>query len=353
MSNLFDYINWRGDLPFGVAPFTPADAGVLARLIYFPIEKMHLTLPATIGQIAAAAKAAPLQGQLLHPEDGALLAALGGNARFGGVQLTDFAYTLDPVEQTQFCAGCFALGGRRYAIAFRGTDDTLTGWEEDFAMAFECPVQSQRLAGEYINRISRPLGRYILCGHSKGGNLAVYAGYACQKPGKLQAIYCLDGPGFWPGVADSPGMQQIAPIVQRYTPTGGIVGQIMQGVGECTVVQSSGSGGVEQHDLYRWHTTPTGFTTAPGLTPTAVRFSEAVQKLLTDMDMQQRRQFVQAVFGVLRTGGATTVAQLGKLGPTTLLQMAVNARNLPDQTKELLQRTIAAFVGAVMDRGDK
>ena len=56
MSNMLDYIEWRGDIPFTAAPFNEVDNLVLARLSYIPLngiingfnDKLHTLPPAAV-----------------------------------------------------------------------------------------------------------------------------------------------------------------------------------------------------------------------------------------------------------------------------------------------------------------
>ena len=121
-------------------------------------------------------KGTPHLGRLLMEQDVSLFQALGESRRFGGMALSDYVNHLDPTEEEQFSAVTVALGnGIRY-LAYRGTDSTLVGWKEDFNMTFLIPVPAQREGLDYLNYVARKRrGALMLGGHSKGGNLAVYA----------------------------------------------------------------------------------------------------------------------------------------------------------------------------------
>ena len=62
-------------------------------------------------------------------------------------------------------------------VVFRGTDDTLIGWKEDFHMTYMDHVPAQKRAASYLHHVMKefPKGRFLVAGHSKGGNLATYA----------------------------------------------------------------------------------------------------------------------------------------------------------------------------------
>ncbi|MBQ4347238.1 MAG: DUF2974 domain-containing protein, partial [Firmicutes bacterium] len=83
-------------------------------------------------------------------------------------------------------------------MVFRGTDHSLVGWKENFNMSYEDVVPSQRDAMYYLDKMAQEYkGNIRLGGHSKGGNLAIYAAAHCRVKvrERIFAIYNNDGPG--------------------------------------------------------------------------------------------------------------------------------------------------------------
>ena len=73
------------------------------------------------------------------------------------MELTAYADRLDAESQTQFSAITVKLEEDHYCVAYRGTDNTLIGWKEDFNMGFVCPVPGQKLAVDYRKKAARRL----------------------------------------------------------------------------------------------------------------------------------------------------------------------------------------------------
>lgn len=71
-------------------------------------------------------------------------------------------------QQTQFAALTFRLPDGTLYLAFRGTDDTLVGWKECFAMSYAFPVPAQALAQDYLVQAAQRPRRLRVGGHSKG-----------------------------------------------------------------------------------------------------------------------------------------------------------------------------------------
>ena len=184
MANVFEYLHWRGDLPFSAAPFNAADSLILCRLAYLPFDGL---VPDAFGPgeaLAAVAERMPGGEEAYRlPDDLRLLRALAGTRRFGGARLSGFVNRFDPAGEKQFAALTIQLEDEPPYIAFRGTDGTLVGWKEDFNMAASTSVPSQREAAAYLNAAADALaGSLRAGGHSKGGNLAVYAAAFCHAP---------------------------------------------------------------------------------------------------------------------------------------------------------------------------
>lgn len=199
--NIFDYINWRGDLSFRQSPFNEVDGAILAKLSYLPLERVleqGSMVPISIADAAKKLFALPnINGSFMRKEDSPLLSALAESPRFCNMGLFACMNRFDPESQTQFFAMTIRLSESELYVAFRGTDNTLVGWKEDFNMCFVCPVPAQKLAVEYLeSTVKNSVGRITVGGHSKGGNLAVYAAAFASPAAQLrvQKVYNYDGP---------------------------------------------------------------------------------------------------------------------------------------------------------------
>lgn len=93
-----------------------------------------------------------------------LLLAVAASPRYRGMRVGEVLERFDESKVDDSCEQQFAavtfdltdcIGYRCFVVAFRGTDNTLVGWKEDFNMAFRCPVPAQESAAEYLLSISR------------------------------------------------------------------------------------------------------------------------------------------------------------------------------------------------------
>ena len=225
MADMLDYLAWRGDIEFTQMPVNPVDALIFSTLSYIRFEDI---VPDNPNQSISMAEAAAGLFSLKEPasrtrvkKDLELLKAVAESKRFDNIRLSFYRSILIPEEDTQFAAVTVFLEDGSAYMAFRGTDNTLTGWKEDFNMSFQTSVPAQQLALRYVQEFAaaHPIPVWM-GGHSKGGNLAVYAAAKCgdllQK--RIVEVYSQDGPGFSEEMMNDSGYRNILPKVRSFLP---------------------------------------------------------------------------------------------------------------------------------------
>ena len=327
MANVFDYLDWRGDISFEGAPFCEVDALILAEISYVPFEKIKLGRGITLKMAAEEffkenKSDSGLLGLILPSEILPLLERISKTERFGDVILRDYVSVTDKDVGEQFSACTFDFGKRRIYIAFRGTDDSVVGWEEDFNMAFKCPVPAQRSSVEYVNKASRGARQIIVGGHSKGGNLAIY-GSSLSLPAvkqKIERVYNFDGPGFIHGFFSSKDYLEIESRVCTVVPESSIVGMLLDH-GEKYKIVSSTAHGIWQHDAFSWEVLGSSFTEAGKMTKETLELNRAFSEWLGGLSEDERHEIVSAFFSVLHSTEASTLTDLAgnkKIGKAIL-----------------------------------
>ena len=209
MANLLDYLDWRGDLPLSGDPFNEVDNLILAELSFVdfggivPGPGAGAAVP--LGEAAAAyfakTEGRPIDMGVLVPNQiPEMLRRMAAAPRFRDMQLSGFVDHLDTEKAEQFAALTIVCGDGALYLSFRGTDDTLAGWKEDFYLSCMREVPAQKKAVEYTETMARqyPRVKLRLGGHSKGGNLAVWAGVFCPLAvqRRIRSVWSNDGPGF-------------------------------------------------------------------------------------------------------------------------------------------------------------
>ena len=314
MAELFDYLTWRGDLPFEKVAPNAVDCLIFAALSYIDFRDVvpagfqnPVTLRAAARQMEQLPDAAD---RVRVKNDWKLLTAAGNSDRFGGVELLYYQNELLPEQESQFAAVTFRLPEGTAVLAFRGTDNTLVGWKEDFNMSFQAAVPAQEKARYYTDAFAAvhdcPM---ILCGHSKGGNLAVYAAAMCRSCSRIAACCNYDGPGFAHAMLEDPGYQAIVPKIHTWVPESSVIGMLLEHEEPYRVVKSR-LVSIMQHELYSWEILGGGFVEAEQVDSDAQHFNLAVKTWLAGKTMAERNAFVDAVYELLCQGEAEKTSDL-------------------------------------------
>ncbi len=182
------------------------------------------------------------------------LFATAASPRFRNMVVRDYINLFDAERELQFAAMSFVQNDDFAVVTFRGTDSSITGWKEDFNMAYSAPVPAQEQALQYLQAAAGNLPEKIyLCGHSKGGNLAEYAALKASPEiqQRIAQVFILDGPGFKEGFF---GSSQYAPIIDRMykvVPQDSIIGILLDSPVPLHIVPSNAKG-FNQHSVFTW-----------------------------------------------------------------------------------------------------
>lgn len=339
---MLDYLTWRGDILFSQLGMNDVDALIFSTLAYIQLDGIiteDLQVAAPLRTVAKTVLALPDAKERCRVEkDLELLEAAANSERFGCTRITFYRSVFVPQEETQFAAMTFLLDDGSAVLSFRGTDGSLVGWKEDFNMAFQPNVPAQRLAQEYVQRFaaqsSAPL---LLTGHSKGGNLAMYAGAKCGADiqGRVKTVYNFDGPGFTEGMLTSPGYQQILSRVRTLVPQFSVFGMLLERQEGQIVVLSSGTG-LQQHDPYTWQLIGREFVQAQALAEGSVFLERTLRGWLAGLSNAERGEFFDAVFGLMMLENASQTRDV--LRPQNVLAALKTIRM--DEEKRRMMGTV-------------
>ena len=316
MADMLDYLAWRGDIEFTQMPVNPVDALIFSTLSYIDFKDIVPDNPMQSISLEEAAAGlfslAEPQNHVRVKKDLELLKAVAESARFDNIRMTFYRSILIPEEDTQFAAMTIFLEDGSAYIAFRGTDNTLTGWKEDFNMSFQPSIPAQHLALEYMREFTdaHPIPIWM-GGHSKGGNLAVYAaaksGELLQK--RIVEVYNQDGPGFSADMMNDPGYQSILPKVRSYVPQSSVIGMLLEHEEPYTIIKSNQMG-ILQHDPYSWQVLGPGFLQVEELTADSRFLDRTFKNWLSQMSNEERSEFFDTVFDLLESTGAERAEEI-------------------------------------------
>lgn len=355
MANILDYLNWRGDLTLAQSPFNEVDNLILAELSFVNFTGI---VPGPGGgegvPLHAAAEAFFRSheggdmgmGVLVPDEIPTLLRKMAECPRFREMKVNCFCDHLDVRKAEQFAAVTVELGDGSIYLSFRGTDDTIAGWKEDFLLGCQPEVPAQKKAVAYVKAVAAqyPRRKLMLGGHSKGGNLAVYGGIfvplAIQR--RISAVWSNDGPGFYGAVLETPQHARLEGRVHSIVPKSSVVGMLLEHEESYTVVDSD-QVGLWQHDGFSWQVLGTGFVTLREVSRQGRRNDLALKEWVRRLPVDQREKFVDGLFEVLTASGATTLTDLKEDGFRAAGAMVRAMKDMEKDTRDALFNAIATL----------
>lgn len=267
MATSIDYIKKYGDTDFAELPFNDVDNIALCEILYMPFEKV----------VSDSFKEEPVQfseacqklfeyngcrhvapGLILMKKISVKMMAMSKTKRFSSMKVVGCKCAFDVEPPLQFGAMTFLLPDGTAVVVFRGTDDSLIGWKEDLALYTRKGIPSHDLAVEYLENVAKHFdGDIIVCGHSKGGNVALYSAVKCSEETRKRIIrlYNNDGPGFvTDDLTKCAQYRELLPNYRHFVPSNSFIGMFLMHDNDFKAVKCKHLLGFIQHDLSAWKT---------------------------------------------------------------------------------------------------
>ncbi len=343
MGNLLDYLAWRGDLPFSRDPFNSIDACLLSSLSY--IDFTDIVPGKGKGKITM--REASKQFFKLHSAEElsndksfinfcpSILRALAESNRFRGAMLSNFVDDTDISREIQFGALEIETSDGIAFISFRGTDDRIIGWKEDFNLSY-MTVPAETEAVLYLQEVMGGRRQEIrMGGHSKGGHLAIYAATQTlpEIAQRIKNIYSFDGPGFGfnKEILETPQFTFIEQKIEKFIPQTSIVGRLLTSSVRPMVIRSN-EHGIMQHNPLSWEVEGKEFYELASTDKVSDTFEETLSSWLDEMSFLQRKVFVDDLFSVFEASGADTMSSMTKVGIKGTRAMITRMKEINDSS---------------------
>ena len=275
----------------------------------------------------------------------ALFEGLLSGRRFRNMKLNCYINLVEKEWETQFSAITFILDDGTLFLAFRGTDETIVGWKEDFNMAFLNPVPGQEYSVKYVNMVTGWLHQpFYIGGHSKGGNLAVYSAMKCAPfvRKRIQKIYSLDGPGFRPEVLKECHYNAIEDKVVKLLPHSSMIGMIFERDIHYRVVESKNHG-LLQHDPFSWLVKDDHFVDVGDIYESQKIMNEALNEWILSLNEEQVRTFVDTLYQVISASQADDLITFTADWKKSMNAVVTALKEVDDQTAEMLRGIIRSL----------
>ena len=332
-----------------------------------------------------------------------LLLAVASSPRYRGIRVGEYLERFDESNideslEQQFSGVTFDISEcegidnpHTLVVSYRGTDNTLVGWKEDFNMAFRCPVPAQESAAEYLISIvqrysknyanknflqkilayfskssssnssssnsstskSSPSNRpnnnpnIIVVGHSKGGNMAAYAAMRLdaedEKLGNLVSkIYSMDGPSFGSDVVDPAVFAHVSSRIEKVVPQSAFIGLIMN-TGVPYKVTVADSIGLMQHFGMYWQVKDGDFDYCDCVTPRALAVSKAANDWMMNLSFEERKRRIDSVYSIFSSLGYPTFDEMSSHWSEVVPKLLKVAMHMDSKTYELIRSVMSAF----------
>lgn len=348
--NIIDYLKWRGDLSLKASPFNEVDNLIISQMAYTGFDEyFKLKDSYTISELSDLFFNDHTDEEIMASKSFVKLAPfvlreMANSIRFKACLVHDFVSTIDEKTFEQFCCFQVDLSDHTTYVAFRGTDDTIVGWHEDFCMSFEI-VPAQVAAKEYIQRLS-PYRKYRIGGHSKGGALALYAGLNAPRKGKnIINIYSNDGPGLnrkYLSQDELDAYENIKGKIIKIVPEFDFFG-VLFSKDYITKVVKSDAVMLLQHSAMSWLVEGTKFVETT-LSEESKMIEVNYREFLDNANEEECKAFTEEMFDVLRDAGVDTVSEFIEGGLPLFVKTLYDISNMNKKSKAFAKSIFDAFI---------
>lgn len=359
MPNMHDYVEWRGDIPLSAMPMSDVDNLVLATLSFINFEGIispsHDEEPVLLSAAAERffgdeEKANENYGFLFPTKDFMrLLSAAAASERFKNIGVSAYVNKIDYEGVEQFSATTFTLPDKSIYVAFKGTDDNIVAWKEDFLLSYTFPIKAQKSALSYLEQAaSRSEGKIYVGGHSKGGNLAFYSSaYASDSTKeRIAKAWSNDGPGFYRRIVAGENYSSVKDRFVSILPEDSVIGRLFDNEAPKEIIMKAEGKGLLQHNPFLWQIKGGDFIRAEKFTDDSTVVRRAFRKYLSEIDGKGREDFVSAFFSLLESSEAKTLTDLAKDGFISIPTSLKTIGELTKEQREML-RFFVAFLAAL------
>jgi hypothetical protein len=350
MANIIDYVEEIGKFDLLEAPFNSVDSLILSQLSYVRLDGLipgvSAQEPVCITELLDIPNFEDMFWDVRDSESNRkLFIATATSRRFCNTRLNYYVNNINNDIGKQFSAVTFFLDEGIAYMAIRGTDSTIVGWKEDFNMAFMCPVPAQEEGVWYINEVAQLFpGEFIVGGHSKGGNIAVYSSIKCncEVQDRISAVYSFDGPGFPKDIFSCPEYIRVKKRIHKYLPQSSVIGMIMEHQESYSVVESN-QFWIFQHAPLSWMVEDDNFKYIYEIKATSAYMNKTLNNWINSVDMEKRKLFVETLFQVISVTNAKTLFDLTDEWKKNAISVLFAINEIDKKTKIIIARLIMSL----------
>ena len=334
MESILNYVRMRKDISFQSNPFNVVDALILSDLAYIDwtniVADQKVDLQEACKEYFRSHTKEEIEKTYVFSNNIPNLAKeIISCDRFKNVSLMRYKSVFDEEKDIQFAAVTFVLPDDTLFIAYRGTDNSIVGWKENMQMTYKSDVPCQLLASDYAKEIvdsieeksfwfglvrKKIYPKIYLAGHSKGGNLAMYAAlFETSIQEHITQVLAFDAPGFRSDVWQRIQNKEILNKIINYKPKDSIIGCLLEHHETSKIVDAKDMG-LGQHDAYSWSVGPKDFYYVDSLTEQSKEALDYIDKILMSKTDEDKKVYIDLMFSVLNKLDIKVLSDFGEIG---------------------------------------
>lgn len=355
--NMYDYLIWRGDLSFENAPFNNVDNLLFSYISYvnldnilYPDNRTVTLKQASDRYFETVTEQQILEDKSFIAQSALVLKAMASTIRFKDVLLSNYVSNFSVEDTEQFAAMKITFKRDWHYIAYRGTDDSMVGWKEDFQLSYKV-IDSEKMALQYLEDTIGLTGNYYVGGHSKGGTLALYASVFAseRKQKKIVKVFSNDGPELSELCYDEEKQNRIADRYVKIMPSVSIIGMLYDRKQPKTVIKAK-QFLIMQHDPVSWQIRGTDFEKEEELSEYSYMIWDGLRQFLDKLDLAQREKVVNEVFDAFTRANVNYASDIMAGGYKVLLSTIKEMSGVDEDAKQAFSTLIGVVVKMVTDK---
>lgn len=348
---ILEYLEYHGPVSFFEEPLNEVDSLILCQFAYLKFDGL-------VPEVKENKPSVTLQELYAHPDyeklfkniwfeknNQKLFESMMASRRFRHMKMNCYTNIIETGWETQFSAITFLLEDGSIYVAYRGTDENIVGWKEDLNMAFQVPIPAQEYSLKYLNTVVGKLHKpFYIGGHSKGGNLAVYAAMNASKEvqERIIKVYNMDGPSFRREMLEKYGYAAIAEKTVKILPHSSLVGMIFEQSAEYRVVKSKALG-LLQHDPFSWVVKFGRFVDVGQIFEGQKFMNDTLNEWILSLDEEQLKAFVDTLYQIISATETDNLIDFSADWRTSLESMSAAVKEVDEQTMKVVKETLKIF----------
>lgn len=345
--NLIPYIKKHGQKDYLEFDLNEIDLSIFSILAYLKLDK-NFTKPILLGELVRQYQ--KKDKKIIKNTYGIksindLLKVIVKYPRYSNIIVSDYFEEKDVSLEKQYASITFHLNDYNHIVAFRGTDHSIVGWKEDFNLTYVKETPSQKTAKKYLKKmLCKYKGKFTVTGHSKGGNLAVYAG--CHAPvffsHKLKYFYNFDGPGFDFQIVNAKPFENNKHKIINLYPKDSVIGMIFYTFGVKKFIKTAILG-IISHDLRLWRIKDDKFIEGDQ-TNFSSFINQSINSWLQKASYSDRKKIVNLLFGLVNIDGELKLKTSPKKAYETIKDIVSKYHQIDEEDRKLIIKQFSNLI---------